>query len=55
MTLSILAEPALLAPQPTLTPVDSHRVYNAYSYNWLRLALAYGVAILSTFIAVLVG
>jgi hypothetical protein len=55
MTLSILAEPALLAPQPTLFPVDSHRVYNAYSYNWPRLALAYGIAIFSTLIAVLVG
>jgi hypothetical protein len=55
MTISILAEPAFLAPQTTLTPVDSHRVYNAYSYNWRRLAMAYGIAIGSTLIAVLVG
>jgi hypothetical protein len=55
MTLSILAEPGFLAPQSALTAVDLHRVYNAYSYNWRRLALAYGIAITSTFCAILVG
>jgi hypothetical protein len=55
MTLSILAEPGFLAPQSALTTVDIHRVYNAYSYNWRRLALAYGIAITSTFCAILVG
>jgi hypothetical protein len=55
MTLSILAEPDFLAPQSVSTTVDSYQVHNAYSYNWRRLALAYGIAITSTFCAILVG
>jgi hypothetical protein len=55
MTVSIMFEPALLAPNYVYTVVETDRFHNAYSYSWRRPATACGVAIASTFYAILVA
>lgn len=55
MTLSMLAVPALLAPQAHETDVSITTFSNVYHYNWQRLVLAYGIAISLTFLAVTLG
>jgi hypothetical protein len=55
MTISMLTVPELLNTQENSTSMSVTTFYNVYHYNWERLALAYGVAIVLTFIAVLIG
>jgi hypothetical protein len=55
MTIAMLTAPELLKTQGNPTTMSVTTFYNVYHYSWGRLALAYGVAIGLTLIAVLVG
>lgn len=55
MTLSLLTIPALLADQQDRVVVSISETLNMYNYNWRRLWMAYGSAMVATLIAICVG
>lgn len=55
MTLAIFSDPSLLRDEDHQTTIDVQRFYNIYIYSYQRLAVAYGLAIALTFVAVVLG
>lgn len=55
MTLSMFSIPSLFSVDTYQTEINTREYFNIYRYNWPRLALAYGIAIVLTLLAVVLG